>query len=79
MGSKAQPGRRDLKRCPWCRTTMFLDQITASFGPLPETWRYYCPNCRDVVEEDIGRDGRTLSAIRFAEPDDWPGTRRVVN
>jgi len=79
MAPIAQPCRRDLKRCPRCGTAMFLEQIMAKFGPLPETWRYYCPNCRDVVEEDIGRDGRTLSAISFAEPGDWPGTRRVVN
>ena len=77
--SASGAGRRDLKQCPRCGTTMFLDQIMAKFGPLPETRRYRCPDCRCVVEEEIDRDGHPLSAIRFAGLADWLGTRRVVN
>jgi hypothetical protein len=70
-------GRRDLKQCPRCGTTMLLEQIMAKFGPLPETRRYRCPECRCVVEEEIDRDGHPLSAI--AGLADWLGIGRVVN
>jgi hypothetical protein len=80
-GSKTMTGagRRDLKQCPRCRTTMFLDQVMAKFGPLPETRRYRCPECHVVVEEEIDRDGHPLSAIRFVGLADWLGIRRVVS
>jgi hypothetical protein len=58
---------------------MFLEQVLAKFGPLPETRQYWCPECHDVAEEEIDRDGRALSTIRFAGLADWLGTRRVVN
>jgi ribosomal protein S27AE len=72
-------GRRDMKHCPRCGATMFLEQVMAKFGPLPETRRYRCPKCRRVVEEEIDRDRRPLSAIKFTGLADWLGTRRVVN
>jgi predicted nucleic-acid-binding Zn-ribbon protein len=58
--------RRYLKQCPRCGTTMFLEHVMAKFGPLPETHRYRCPECRCVGEEEIDRDGHPLSAIKFA-------------
>jgi hypothetical protein len=71
--------RRDLKPCPRCGTTMVLVRVMAEFGPLPETRRYRCPECRCVVEEEIDRNGQPLSAIKFAGLSGWLGTRRVVN
>jgi len=71
--------RHDLKRCPRCSETMFLYHIMPKFGPVPETWKYRCPECRCVVEEDIDEDGHRLSAIKFAGLVDWMGTRRIVN
>jgi predicted nucleic-acid-binding Zn-ribbon protein len=72
-------GRRDFKQCPRCGTTMLLERIMAKFGPLPETRRYKCPECRCVAEEEIDRAGSLLSAIRFTGLADWLGTRRVTN
>jgi hypothetical protein len=67
-------GRRDVKQCPRCGTAMFLDQIKAKFGPLPETRQYRCTDCRCVVEEEIDRDGH---AFKFAGLAGWPGARLV--
>jgi len=58
---------------------MFLGKIMARFGPLPETRRYHCPECRRVLEEEVDRDGRMLSAIKLAGLIDWLGTGRVLN
>jgi hypothetical protein len=58
---------------------MFLAKIMEEFGPVPETRRYRCPECRCVVEEDVDRDGQRLSIIKFAGLAGWLGTRRVVN
>lgn len=58
---------------------MVLVRIMPEFGPLPETRRYRCSECRCVVEEETDRDGHPLSAIRFTGLADWLGTRRVVN
>jgi hypothetical protein len=46
-------GRRDVKHCPGCGRTMFLMQVMATFGPLPETRRYRCSECPCVVDEEI--------------------------
>jgi len=65
MISTAQPNRRDQKPCPRCGTAMFLAKIMGEFGPLPETRRYRCPECRCVVEEGIDRDKHRSSAIKL--------------
>jgi DNA-directed RNA polymerase subunit RPC12/RpoP len=67
-------GRRHLKRCPRCGTTMFIEQIIAKFGPLPETHRYRCSDCHCVAEEEIDQDGHPL---KFAGLAGWPGARLV--
>src|SRR5262245_31137969 len=72
-------GHHDLKQCPRCRATMFLHQILPKFGPVPETWKYRCPECRCVAEVDMDEDGHPVSAIKLAGLSDWLGTRRVVN
>jgi hypothetical protein len=79
MASTVQPGRRDLKQCPRCGTTMLIQHMIAKFGPLPETRRYRCPNCRCVIEEEVDRNGHPLSAIKFVGSAEWLGTRRVVH
>jgi len=74
MAITAQPGRRDLKQCPRCGTTMLLQYMIAKCGSLPETRRYRCPICRCVVEEEIDRDGYPF---QFAGLATWPGARLV--
>jgi len=77
--STSQSGRRERKECPRCSTTMFLERMMPEFGPLPETRRYRCSNCRYAIEEEIDREGRLLTAIKFTGLADWLGTRRVLN
>jgi hypothetical protein len=58
---------QDQKQCPRCMTMMLLERILAKFGPLPELHTYRCPECRCVVEEEIGPEGRTLSTRRVID------------
>jgi DNA-directed RNA polymerase subunit RPC12/RpoP len=66
-------GRRDLRYCPRCGKAMFLGQIKAKFGPLPETRQYRCSDCQCVVEEEIDRD----QPFKFAGLANWPSARLV--
>ena len=79
MPSTPQIGRRERRQCPRCSTTMFLERMMPEFGPLPETRRYRCPNCRYAIEEEINREGLLVSAIEFAGLANWLGSRRVPN
>jgi hypothetical protein len=58
---------------------MFLERMMPEFGPLPETRRYRCSNCRYGIEEEIDREGRLITAIKFIGLAEWLGTRRVLN
>jgi hypothetical protein len=70
---------QDQKQCPRCITMMLLERILAKFGPLPELRTYRCPECHCVVEEEIGPQGRTLSARRITEGlSDYVVSKRVA-
>ena len=57
----------DQKQCPRCTTVMFLERELPKFGPLPELRTYKCPECRCMVEDEIGPGGRRLFTRRIVE------------